>query len=119
VLANETTRMLHGEAAAAEAAATAEATFVQGVTSENLPTIDFDWAGTAGFAERTAEALVKESGLASSMREARDLINGGGIRINDEKPVVGQYFKRTDVLPELGAFKVQKGKKSIVLVKPI
>ena len=119
VLANETTRMLHGEAAAQEAAATAEATFVYGVTSENLPTKEIDWAGADGFTERTAEALVKEADLASSMREARDLIQGGGIRINDEKPEVGQRYKRADVLPELGAFKVQKGKKSIVLVKPV
>jgi tyrosyl-tRNA synthetase len=53
------------------------------------------------------------------MREARDLINGGGIQINDQKPTVGQMFARTDILSDVDAFKVQKGKKKIVLVKPV
>ncbi|MDB5475292.1 MAG: tyrosine--tRNA ligase [Phenylobacterium sp.] len=120
LLANEATRMLHGEDEAAKAATTAEATFERGVLSDDLPTVEFVWAGPEGdLTERTAEALVKEAGLASSMREARDLIQGGGIRINDEKPLVGQYYARSDALANLGAFKVQKGKKTIVLAKPI
>jgi tyrosyl-tRNA synthetase len=47
------------------------------------------------------------------------LIEQNGVSINDAKPSVGQVYARGDVLPDLGAFKVQKGKKTIVLVKPV
>jgi tyrosyl-tRNA synthetase len=62
---------------------------------------------------------VKESGLAASMGEARRLIQQNGVSINDQKPAVGQTYAREDALPDLGAFKIQKGKKSIVLLKPV
>ena len=120
VLADEATRMAHGEDEARKARETAEKAFEQGQTSVDLPTIELVWAGPEGdLTRRTAEALVKEAGLATSMREARDLIGGGGIQINDAKPAVGDFYERDQVIAELGAFKVQKGKKKIVLVKPI
>jgi tyrosyl-tRNA synthetase len=120
VLADEATRMAHGDEEARKARETAEKAFEQGATSADLPTVELIWAGPEGdLTRRTAEAIVKEAGLAASMREARDLINGGGIQINDAKPAVGDYYERDQVLAELGAFKVQKGKKKIVLVKPI
>ena len=120
VLADEATRMAHGEDAAQSARETAEKAFEKGQTSADLPTIELVWAGPEGdLTRRTAEALVKEAGLATSMREARDLIGGGGIQINDAKPAVGDFYERDQVIAELGAFKVQKGKKKIVLVKPI
>jgi tyrosyl-tRNA synthetase len=120
VLANEATTLLHGAEAAHIAADTAQQVFEQGNSSADLPTIELVWAGPEGnLTQRTAEALVKEAGLATSMREARDLINGGGIQINGLKPTVGEYFEQSQVLPDLGAFRVQKGKKKIVLVKPI
>jgi tyrosyl-tRNA synthetase len=119
-LANETTSLLHGTEQAQAAERTAHLAFKDGVAAEGLPTVELVWAGPNGdLTRRTAEALVKEAGLATSMREARDLINGGGIQINDEKPTVGDYFERSQVLPDLDAFKVQKGKKKIVLVKPV
>jgi tyrosyl-tRNA synthetase len=120
VLADEATRMAHGEEAAQSARETAEKAFEQGQTSADLPTIELVWAGPEGdLVRRTAEALVKEAGLATSMREARDLIGGGGIQINDAKPAVGDFYERDQVIAELGAFKVQKGKKKIVLVRPV
>jgi len=120
VLADEATRMAHGEEAAQSARETAEKAFEQGQTSADLPTVELVWAGPDGdLSRRTAEALVKEAGLATSMREARDLIGGGGIQINDAKPSVGDFYERDQVIAELGAFKVQKGKKKIVLVKPV
>ena len=120
VLANAAATLLHGADEAAKAAAAADAAFVQGVISDDLPTVEINWAGPEGkLTRRTAEAIVKEAGLATSMREARDLIAGGGIQINDSKPAVGDYFERSDVLPKQGAFKVQKGKKTILLVKPV
>jgi tyrosyl-tRNA synthetase len=120
VLANAATTLLHGADEAAKAAAAAGKVFEQGVSSADLPTVEFSWAGPEGnLTRRTAEALVKEAGLASSMREARDLIAGGGIHINDQKPSVGDYFERAQVLTDLGAFKIQRGKKTIVLLRPI
>ena len=120
VLANAATTLLHGVEATARAAGAAEAAFVQGALSDDLPTVEIIWAGPEGnLTRRTAEAIIKEAGLASSMREARDLIAGGGIQINDRKPAVGDYFERSDVLPDRGAFKIQKGKKTILLVKPV
>jgi tyrosyl-tRNA synthetase len=120
VLADEATRMAHGEDAAQSARETAEKAFEQGQTSADLPTVELVWAGPDGdLTRRTAEALVKEAGLATSMREARDLIGGGGIQINDAKPSVGDFYERDQVIAELGAFKVQKGKKKIVLIKPV
>jgi tyrosyl-tRNA synthetase len=120
VLADEATRMAHGEEEARKARETAEKAFEQGTTSADLPTVELVWAGPEGdLTRRTAEAIVKEAGLATSMREARDLITGGGIQINDQKPAVGDYYERSQIIAELGAFKVQKGKKKIVLVKPI
>jgi tyrosyl-tRNA synthetase len=119
-LADEATAMLHGPDAAREARAAAEAAFEKGVTSGDLPTVEFDWAGPEGkFAERTAEAIVQASGLEKSLSAARRLIEQNGVSINDAKPSVGQVYARGDVLPDLGAFKVQKGKKTIVLVKPV
>ncbi len=115
-LADECTTLLHGAGAAAEARSTAEATFEKGVTSADLPTVEFSWGDGD---TRTAESLVKDAGFATSMGDARRLIQGGGASINDAKPAVGQTYARGDVLPDLGAFKVQKGKKSIVLLKPV
>ena len=119
-LANEATRMLHGAEEADRAEAAAKAAFEEGKLSGDLPTVELLWAGPDGsFTRRTAEVLVKEAGLASSLREARDLISGGGIQINDQHPAVGDYFEKTQILPDVAAFKIQKGKKKIVLLKPI
>jgi len=115
-LADECTTMLHGKEAAAEARAAAEAAFEKGVVSGDLPTVEFAWGDLPS---RTAESLVKDAGFASSMGEARRLIQGAGASINDAKPAVGQTYTREDVLADLGAFKVQKGKKSIILLKPV
>jgi tyrosyl-tRNA synthetase len=117
-LADAATAMLHGEEEARKARVAADAVFTGG-SSEHMPTVEMDWGGGQGFLERTAEALVRESGLAASLGEARRLIQQNGVMINNARPQVGQLYRREDVLADLGAFKVQKGKKSILLVKPV
>ncbi len=117
-LADEATTMLHGPEAAAEARKAAESTFEQGATTADLPTITFNFAGERDEQQRTAEALLKESGLVKSVGEAKRLLQQNGAQINGEKPEVGQLYSITDVMPDLGAFKIQKGKKQIVLLKP-
>ncbi len=118
-LADVATAMLHGEEEAKKAAAAAEAVFKGGGASLDLPTVELDWGGGQGWTERTAEALVKEVGLAASLGEARRLIQQSGIQINGVRPEVGKHYNRDQIDPELGAFKIQKGKKDVKLLKPI
>ena len=125
ILATEATALLHGREAAEKAAETARRAFEEGVTSLNLPTIEWDWArgdvsGPESFEERTAAAILKASGLATSLSDARRKIEKDkGLKINDQRiEQHDRYFRRTDVNPETGAIKVQFGKK-IVLVKPV
>lgn len=83
VLAFEATQMCHGEAAAQEAAATAQKVFEQGGVGGDLPTVPVSHdALSNGIAMLD---LLIEAGFASSKGEARRLIKGGGVRINDEK----------------------------------
>jgi tyrosyl-tRNA synthetase len=78
ILADATTTMLHGEAAAREAAETARKTFEEGTAGEALPTLSVP--GRIGL----VDALVG-LGLVASKGEARRLIAGGGARIDGER----------------------------------
>ncbi len=113
VLATEATRLLHGDAAANEAAETARRTFEAGETADNLPTITVAAAELASGIP--AFALFVRAGLSSSNGEARRLIKGGGARVNDaavaESDLIGK-----DHLKD-GAIKLTAGKKRHVLVK--
>jgi tyrosyl-tRNA synthetase len=125
ILATEATAILHGRDAADAAAETARRTFEEGAASSDLPTVLMDWsageiAGEQGWTQRRAEAIVKESGLAKSLSDARRKIAENAVRINDQlitDPL--RWYTASDVDPELDAFKVQYGKKKIVLVRPI
>jgi tyrosyl-tRNA synthetase len=124
ILATETTTLCHGHAAALEAAETARRTFEEGTVSEGLPMVTMDWAGESNaFTERTNEAILKASGLATSLSDARRKIaTGDSVRINGvllRSGSAGEYRKRDEVDPNTGAFVVQFGKKKIVLVKPV
>src|SRR5688572_22710355 len=81
VLATEATALVHGRAAAMEAAETARRTFEEGALAENLPTVEIARSEfEPGLGVLTA--FVK-AGLVSSNGEARCQIKGGGIRVND------------------------------------
>ncbi len=83
-LANEATRLAHGEDEARQAEATAATTFRDGGTGEALPAILVPAAEfEAGLP--VIKAFVRGAILASSNGEARRLIRGGGARINDVK----------------------------------
>ncbi len=80
-LANAAATLNHGSDAARAAEETARKTFEQGVAGEGLPTFPIDRAAlSAGI---PAFELVFASGLVASKGEARKLIRGGGIRLND------------------------------------
>jgi tyrosyl-tRNA synthetase len=116
VLANEATRMLHGADAASRAAAGAQDVFERGTLSAELPVVE---VSKAEFPDaRTTATLVKEAGLAASLGEARKLIANGGVAINDQRMTTDDKHTYDQLLPDLQAFKVQVGKKKIVLVKP-
>jgi tyrosyl-tRNA synthetase len=116
VLANETTRMLHGEEAAQTAAKAAEAAFEQGRLSADLPTVEVKAADLeAGI---MLAALAHDAGLAGSRGEARRLAQGGGLRVNDKAEAdAGRNLTSADLVD--GVIKLAAGKKKIVLVKPV
>ena len=67
----------------------------------------------------TTILLLRAAELAKSNGEARRKISEGAVRINDEKIAEDQLHPYDDVLSDVGAFKVQIGKKRIALVKPV
>lgn len=82
VLANEATRLAHGEAAAREAAETARLAFEEGEAVETLPSVTVKLPEFES--SLPAYRLFVLAGLAASNAEARRLIRGGGARVNDE-----------------------------------
>jgi tyrosyl-tRNA synthetase len=125
VLATEATALPHGRDAAEKAAGTARKAFEEGTLAEGLPVVEWpfetgDISTGERFPERTAAALVKGSRLATSLSDARRKIDEKAIRINDQ--LVENHdklYKKNDINSETGAFKVQYGKKKIVLLKPV
>jgi tyrosyl-tRNA synthetase len=117
VLATEVTALVHGAAAAHEAAETARKTFEEGALSANLPTIDIP-ADELAAGIGVLAAFVR-AGLAASNGEVRRLMSGGGVRVNDQA-VTDDKARLTpaDLTPE-GVVKLSLGKKKHILVRPV
>ncbi|SMH58316.1 tyrosine--tRNA ligase [Azospirillum agricola] len=117
ILANEVTRLAHGEEAAKEAAETARRAFEEGAAAEGLPTIDVARADLeAGIA---VVDLLVSAGLAASKGEARRLIKGGGAKLNDGA-IADETAKATaGDLNADSVVKLSAGKKRHVLVKVV
>ncbi len=116
-LADAATTILHGADAAATARAAAEGAFERGALSADLPIIELpkeEWEQA-----RSTRALVKAAGFARSLGEAGRHMAGNAVRINDELITEDRMHNYDELLPEFEAFKVQFGKKKIVLVRPI
>ena len=117
VLANEATRLCHGEDAAAAAAETARRTFVEGAIGDELPSIDVPKAELeAGIA---AFALMTKAGLTKSNGEARRLIRGGGGRINDARIADENVTVSLTDVDDQGVVKLSAGRKRHALVRPV
>jgi tyrosyl-tRNA synthetase len=114
ILAFEATQLIHGKAAAEEAAETARKTFEEGASAEGLPTYNLTRADLAKGIP--AFILFKDTGLASSGSEARKLIAGGGARINDEKVESDQTVVSLHHLSSDKTIKLSAGKKRHLLV---
>ena len=117
ILATEATAVVHGRAAADEAADTARRTFEEGSIAENLPTLEIPRSELESGA--SVLALFVKAGLVASNGEARRQIKGGGIRVNDT-PVSDDKMMLTpaELTPE-GVIKLSMGRKRHVLLKPV
>nr|WP_314070133.1 tyrosine--tRNA ligase [uncultured Roseococcus sp.] len=109
ILATEATALLHGRAAADEAAETARLAFEHGAAAETLPSI------TAALPAPLADLLVS-AGLAASKGEARRLVAQNGIRLNDNVVSDAQRAVTAEDLLD-GAAKLSAGRKKHVLVR--
>jgi len=114
ILANEATRLAHGQAAAELAAETARKTFEEGTAADTLPTIDVPAAELA--AGIPAFALFARVGLAASNGEARRLIKGGGAKLNDQTIAEETQAIGTGHAKD-GVIKLTAGKKRHLLVR--
>ncbi len=102
-LAFEVTKLVHGEEKAIEAERQAKAAFGGGDES-NMPTVEIDKA-----TEYVSDVLVL-AGQAKSKGEAKRLIEGGGVSINQDK-VIDAFAKIDQSIREKGEFILHKGKK--------
>jgi tyrosyl-tRNA synthetase len=114
VLATEATALLHGPAAAAEAAEAARRTFEEGALADALPTITVPPAELA--AGLPVLGLFVRAGLVASNGEARRQIRGGGLRVNDVALTDERASVSAADLAD-GAIKLSLGRKKHVLVK--
>ena len=116
ILATEVTAMLHGRAAAEQAAETARMTFEEGTLAASLPSV------TVGAGELDEGlgilALFVRAGLATSNGEARRHVKGGAVRINDRPVTDERRIVGADDLTGDGVIKLSLGKKKHMLVRP-
>jgi tyrosyl-tRNA synthetase len=118
ILATEVTALLHGRAAADEAAATARTTFEDGALSANLPTVEVPEAELAGGIGVLA-AFADKTGLVASNGEARRQVKGGGLRVNDVAVTDDRAILTSADLTAQGVIKLSLGKKKHVLLRPV
>ncbi len=115
VLANEATKLCHGEVAANNAYAAARNVFEQNGVSADLPVLAISQAElVAGIA---AFKILHMAGLADSGGEAKNLIKNGGAKINDIKINDISQLVRLEDLNADGVIKLAVGKKKHALVK--
>ena len=108
ILAYELTKLVHGEEEADKAKAAAKALFVGGGDDANMPTTEIP-------ADKLVDGkigilnLMVACGLAPSNKQARQLVEQGGVLVNDEKVPSAQFSVTEEMLKE--GVKIRKGKK--------
>lgn len=110
-LAFEVTKLVHGEEKAKQAEAQAKAAFGLG-SSENMPTKEVSKS-----LEFVADLIV-ETGLAKSKGEAKRLIEGGAVSI-DEIKISDPFGKIPEDVKKKNEFILHKGKKAHIKIKLI
>ncbi|MFC7400264.1 tyrosine--tRNA ligase [Chelatococcus sp. GCM10030263] len=117
VLAFEATALLHGRAAAEEAAETARKTFEEGTLADTLPSVAIDRAALAdGLGALSAFVT---AGLVASTSEARRQIKGGGLKVNDNTVTDERALLTSADLTADGTIKLSLGRKKHVLLRPL
>ena len=114
ILADAVTALARGDEAAVAARRTAEETFERGRAGDDLPSVSLD--GSALDAGVSVLDVLVATGLAASKGEARRLVRGGGVRLNDSR-VGDEAFclTRTDLVD--GIVRLSAGKKKHALVR--
>jgi tyrosyl-tRNA synthetase len=115
ILATEATALLHGREEAEKAARTAAETFSGSGVSADLPTIELNIADFPPTGWPLYDLLVR-AGFAASNGEARRLIKGNGVSVNDAKASDDNTRLSAADFAQ-GFAKLSKGKKQHVLVK--
>ena len=111
ILAFEATKICRGEEEAKAAQQTAVQTFEQGVSGENLPSVNM--ASVDGVS--ILDAFV-EIGFVASKGEARRLIKQAGLKLND-KVITDEKYKLSSADVLNGQVKLSQGKKKHGLIK--
>jgi len=109
ILAYEVTKLIHGQEEADKAQAAAKAIFEAGANTDNMPTTELSKDEFAEDGIAVLDLLVKTK-LLSSKREARTLVEQGGVAINDKK-VEGANARLTLADFADGYVIIKKGKK--------
>ena len=108
ILAYELTKLVHGQEEADKAQAAAKALFAGGGDDANMPTTQITadklTDGKIGILN-----LMVACGLAPSNKQARQLVEQGGVLVNDEKVPSAQFTVTEEQLKE--GVKIRKGKK--------
>jgi tyrosyl-tRNA synthetase len=115
ILATEATALLHGRAAAENAAETARKTFEEGGAAAGLPTIELSSAAL-GAGAPMLEAFIA-AGLIASKGEGRRHMAAGALKINDEAIAEERLLTERDLVG--GVIKLSIGKKKHALAKPV
>lgn len=117
LLANEATKLCHGEEAAKMAEETAKKVFEQGGIGSDLPEVEMEKSKLENGISITT--LLTEAKLTESNGEAKRLIKGGGAKINDEKISDQTLIINLSNINSDGIIKLSAGKKKHVIVKVI
>src|SRR5579864_5167388 len=117
VLATAATALVHGQAAADEAAETARRTFEEGTMAGGLPTAHVPRQRlNEGIA--IPEILIL-AGFCRSKSEARRAIANNAIAVNDERITALDFVIGEKDLTEQDAVKISFGRKRHLLIKPV
>ena len=116
VLATEAAALVHGRAAAEEAAETARKTFEEGATALDLPSVTVPRAALE--AGLSVLAAVVRAGLAASNGEVRRAIANNAIAVNDARVTSDKHMIGAKDVSADGVIKLSLGKKRHVLLRP-
>ena len=115
ILANEVTKLCHGEEAAISSNKTAHKVFTEDGSDDNLPTLEISKLEVLDGISFT-QALVR-TGLVSSGKEAKRIIAGGGAKLNDQ--VINDAGYMLDATELHKTPKISASKKKHALIKVV